>query len=333
MDKAEASRVFTPAAEQALSDFPVEPARLELVALSENVTFKVTDARDGADYGLRLHRPGYHTLPELTAERLWTRALAEAGIAVPIGLAATSGDDYVAVPIPALGETRRAGMASWTKGVLLDQALKGETDVGVLTRRFAEIGALEAAMHNQSAAWRPPPAFTRRALDEHGLMGAAPFWGPFWEHPIFGPAERRLVIATRDRLHVALADLGRDPSLYGVIHADLHPGNVLVTETGVAVIDFDDAAFGWHAYDMAVGLFFHRRSPDFDAILAAFLAGYRAVRPLPETVERTIPMFLLVRGLAQIGWLGQRPELEASVYLAENTPWVLEACERCNRGG
>jgi hypothetical protein len=44
-------------------------------------------------------------------------------------------------------------------------------------------------------------------------------------------------------------------------------------------------------------------------------------------------MFLLVRALAQIGWLGQRPELEASVYLAENTPWVLEACARFTRGG
>ncbi|HLY78646.1 MAG TPA: hypothetical protein VKQ70_04690, partial [Caulobacteraceae bacterium] len=80
MDKAEARRVFTPAASQALKAFPIEPTGLELVALSENVTFRVTDRRDGAAYVLRLHRPGYHTLGELNSERIWTRALADAGI-------------------------------------------------------------------------------------------------------------------------------------------------------------------------------------------------------------------------------------------------------------
>ena len=39
-----------------------------------------------------------------------------------------------------------------------------------------------AAMHNQASAWQPPAGFKRHALDADGLMGEAPFWGPFWEH-------------------------------------------------------------------------------------------------------------------------------------------------------
>ena len=83
MDKETIDRIFTPAARAALDAFPIETDDPVLVTLSENVTYKVTDRRDGRAYVLRLHRPGYHTLPELEAERAWVRALAAAGIEVP----------------------------------------------------------------------------------------------------------------------------------------------------------------------------------------------------------------------------------------------------------
>ena len=48
---------YIPAAVEALKAFPINPSRTELVMLSENVTFRVTNADDGAPYVLRLHRP------------------------------------------------------------------------------------------------------------------------------------------------------------------------------------------------------------------------------------------------------------------------------------
>eukprot|EP01036_Dinobryon_divergens_P046959 gene46959-62867_t len=68
---------FTPAAQAALEAFPIDPEGLELVAISENATFRVRNRTDGLDYVLRLHRPGYHTLEALNSEPLWTRALAD----------------------------------------------------------------------------------------------------------------------------------------------------------------------------------------------------------------------------------------------------------------
>ena len=46
-----------PAARQALAAFGVEPAELRFVNLSENVTFRAIDGRDGSPLVLRLHRP------------------------------------------------------------------------------------------------------------------------------------------------------------------------------------------------------------------------------------------------------------------------------------
>lgn len=327
MDRARIDEVFTPAAREALKAFPIDPDGLELVSLSENVTFKVRDRTDGADYVLRLHRPGYHTSAELDSERIWTRALAEAGIAVPIPLPTRTGGDYVSVPVPALNQQRQAGMTRWIEGELLSEVLRGEPGPAVHERCFEQLGALEAAMHNQSAAWRPPPSFTRHAVDRDGLVGEAPFWGPFWDHPVFTPAERALVIATRDRIRGVMDRMGREPAVYGMIHADLHHGNLLADGERLTVIDFDDCGFGWHVYDMAVALWHQQRSPRFAAIQAAFVRGYRTRRALSDETVAQIPMFLLVRGLAQIGWLLQRPEIDASDTLRAAADRVLAQCE------
>jgi Ser/Thr protein kinase RdoA (MazF antagonist) len=306
---------YRPAAEAALRAFPITPGTLTFVNVSENVTFKVTDARDGAAYVLRLHRPWYHDHQALKSERVWIRALAEAGVGVPPPVPTRDGEDYVRVAT-ADGEQRWAGLARWIDGEILAEVVDRETDPAALAACFESLGGIMAALHDQSEAWTPPEGFKRHVLDEAGLLGEAPFWGPFWDHPILSPAERALLLAARDRLRAALARLPRDPAAFGVIHADLHPGSVLVREGGLAVIDFDDAAFGWRAYDLAVALVFYRDHPRFERFRDACVAGYRRVRPLPEDVVALLPMFLLVRGLAQLGWLRQRPEVAPPLDLA-----------------
>ena len=84
-------QTFAPAARGAPEAFPIEPDGLELVALAENVTYRVVDRRDGVAYVLRLHRPWYHTHDELISERAWVRALADAGIAVQAPSAPATG--------------------------------------------------------------------------------------------------------------------------------------------------------------------------------------------------------------------------------------------------
>jgi Ser/Thr protein kinase RdoA (MazF antagonist) len=114
--------------------------------------------------------------------------------------------------------------------------------------------------------------------------------------------------------------------MFGLIHADLHPGNVLVGPGGLTVIDFDDAGFGWHVYDMAVALYYVANRPDFPTLRAAFLSGYSAVRDLPPHTEDLLPMFLLIRSLALIGWLHQRPEIDPGLFFAERKASIMEAC-------
>ena len=83
MESAEAAAMLAPHAREALEAFGVRPARIALVSCSENVTFRVETASPEETFALRLHRSGYNTLGELLSERMWTRALREAGIQTP----------------------------------------------------------------------------------------------------------------------------------------------------------------------------------------------------------------------------------------------------------
>lgn len=332
MDRETVDRTFTPAARDVLEAFPIDAGDLALVSLAENVTFKVVDRRDGGAYVLRLHRPGYHTLEELVSERSWIRALADAGIEVPSALPARDGRDYVPVTIPATGEQRFAGMLRWTNGRLLSDVLAETSEDSVVENYFAQLGALTASMHDQASAWQVPPGFRRHALDADGLMGDAPHWGPFWEHRSLSPGERSLLLDVRGRMHEKLTRLSRDPSAYSLIHADMHPGNILIDGERLTVIDFDDAGFGWHQYDIAVVLTYWQTKPNAAEIERAFLHGYRTVRRLPEDAPTTIPMFRLIRWMASIGWFHQRPELKRPAVFEERKAWVLEQCAGLQRG-
>ena len=149
-----------------------------------------------------------------------------------------------------------------------------------LARTFHTIGALAARLHNQAARWRPPPGFTRHAWDTEGLVGEQPFWGRFWELAALSASERELMIRARDRVRRELSGLERTPRNYGLIHADFAPENLMVDGSRVRLLDFDDAGYGWHLFEIATSLYFHIGQPYFEAIERATLAGYRTEREL-----------------------------------------------------
>lgn len=332
MDDETVELTYGPAARAALEAFPIDGRDLTLVSLSENVTFRVTDGRDGRAYVFRLHRPGYHTLDELVSERAWIRALAEAGIDVPEAVLTRDGQDYVPVTIQATGEQRFAGLASWTEGRLLSDVLAETSDQRRIEDSFEQLGAITAAMHNQASAWQPPSSFRRHSLDSDGLMGMTPHWGEFWEHRSLSAGERSLLLDVRQRLHDMLRGLSQSPSVYGMIHADMHPGNIVVDGDRLTVIDFDDAGYGWHQYDIATALTHWQTKPNAAEIESAFLAGYRATRPVPDEALSLIPDFRLIRWMATIGWFHQRPELNRPpAIFEERKAWVLDQCAALQR--
>ncbi len=326
MDRDLIESCYRSAALKALESFPVEAENVELIAHSENVTFRVSVRDSDTDLVLRLHRPGYNSIEELNSERIWTKALKESGISVQDSLLTRQGQHFELVDIPGTDEQRYAGMTTWLEGMLLSEYLATSSDGEERKRLFGRIGGIAAAIHNQLAGWKEPPGFKRRRLDLDGLLGEAPHWGRFWEHAELTKAEKELLLRARERARAALSAYGERPDNFSLIHADLHPENIVHNRDDLALIDFDDSAYGWHMYDIASALIEDRFAPDFDALRAALLEGYCEHRPLSGHDVEMLPAFLLIRGMAIIGWFHQRPEHAGSSYFEEVKIWVIGEC-------
>ncbi len=137
---------------------------------------------------------------------------------------------------------------------------------------------------------------------------------------------------TRDAIRAVLDRYGVDARTYSLIHADLHFDNVLVDGDRLAVIDFDDSGFGWHQYDLAVVLTGHP-AERFDLNFASLLRGYRRVRALPDEDAALVPMLVVVRALALLGWIERRPEHHRPGVVAAHKDRACALCESLDTHG
>lgn len=295
-----------------LHHWNVYPKDIELASHSENIVYKVT-AEDEQQYALRVHRPGYHTLPELISEQIWTTALADFGINVPRSYITESGNYYVAVHCG--GSIRQIGLIEWKEGNPLASELPDIQEAGFPLSAAADIGVICATLHNQATNWPVPPDFCRHSLNLEGFVGEKPFWGRFWEAPCLTKAEQKTINQLRHMVKERLGAYGQPANTYSIIHADLHANNLFMTSAGLMVIDFDDAGFGWHQYDLAVALYSYCDRADYESIYSACIDGYLKHRLMSDGDLAMIPLFMLIRSLASIGWASARPELGHDDYL------------------
>lgn len=297
-------------ATEALEAFPVTCSSIEFISQSENFSYRVkTDS--GSSYVLRLHRPSYHNLAELESEQLWTEALLDAGIDVPIALRTNDYRRYCRVKCP--DGWRYAGMLEWVEGSLLWDVLPDSESDSKPSFQIKDplrlLGRLIAVLHDHALYWEVPEHFKRHSLNVEGFVGESPFWGRFWETPELDKSHQSNLLSMRKSIEEILVEYEASSGPYSLIHADLHASNVVVQGPRLHIIDFDDSGFGWHAYDLAVALHNLRDSSQYSACKSSLLNGYSDVRPISAKEIEMIELFLVVRSLASIGWISARPDL------------------------
>ncbi len=307
----------------ALRHWDLQDARLDLIKYRENAVFRVE--QDGVRRALRLHRHGYHSDAELRSELQWMQGLAEAGIAVPTIIPTESGELFVNQSADDLPGDIQIDLFEWIDGEQLGSVEEGVTDEASVASTYGAIGELAAKVHNQAVTWNPPSGFVRHAWDAEGLAGENPFWGQFWKLEAASGAETELLLAGRDRVYSELGSLAKSPGSYSMIHADFVPENVLLDDGQVRLIDFDDAGFGWHLFELATSLYFIKGEPYFDEAQDSLIKGYRFHRQLADEHLELLPLFFMARGFTYLGWVHTRQETQTAQEL---TPMLLAAaCE------
>lgn len=312
-------------ADAALAQWGLQGSQLELIKYRENGVFKVLTPQ-GQRYALRIHRHAYHSDDELRSELQWLSALKVEGISVPQMLPATSGELFLTLQVDEVPEPRQVDIMAWLEGEQLGSIEDGLASDGRVEKIYHTIGGLAARLHNQATGWALPEGFSRHAWDAQGLLGDNPFWGRFWELAALTGDERALLLRARDRVRDDLASYARDPASadrYSLIHADFVVENLLVDGDTVRLIDFDDAGFGWHLFELATALHFEMEEDFFPAAFEAMITGYREHRDLPDSQLAHMPLFFLARSFTYLGWVHTRGETQTAKEL---TPMLVEKC-------
>ncbi len=314
---------------KSLRHWDLEGSELSLVKYRENAVYKV-DAQDGERYALRIHRHGYHSDNSLRSELEWMSALDESGIAVPQVLPATDGRLLVSETTHAIVEPRKIDLFAWIDGKPLGSDSEGlGENANRVAELYTDLGRSAAELHNQSSEWELPAGFERHAWDHDGLVGEEPFWGRFWELELLDPSQQALLEQVRDRLSDELSRYDRSPQRYSLIHADFVPENLMLDQNGLRLIDFDDAGFGWHLFELATALYFIQEESYYPTARQALIDGYREKRTLSDEDLELLELFLTARGCTYLGWIRSRQETDTARELAPDL--IRRACQQAER--
>lgn len=278
--------------------------------LRENEVYEMAVPQGRA--ALRLHRRGYQSADAIRSELWWCGALAKAGLPVPAPLALSNGGH-----LGQLTGGRFATAVSWIEGAPFGEAgvpLAGQPQ-DQAGRHFA-LGRLLARMHKATDALLLPDWFSRPRWDHDGLVGDAPFWGRFWEHPALLPDEAEVLHRARVWLSGHLQRQGGD---IGLVHADVLRENILVSNGSLSLIDFDDSGFGFRLYDLGTVLSQNLYEPAYTDIRVALCEGYG----LADAAQ--VDAFTLARTLASVGWAAPRLASDHPVHRSHIARAVMMA--------
>ncbi|MFC7404864.1 phosphotransferase enzyme family protein [Georgenia alba] len=214
------------------------------------------------------------------------------GVPVPTARPTTGGEPVLTLEAPE--GPRHVVVLEWVEGT------KPAPPFG--EDLYRELGDLLARFH--AAADTFAPSASRPVEDVDTLVGAA----VARVADVLNGPDRALVEDLGARATAALRR--RRPSDLGVCHGDVTLDNVLVTDAGLSLHDFDLAGVRWRVSDLTgVAGTEH---------LGAFLTGYREVRPLPEDDLTSLGWLRAAASLQNLGFhLVDKPAVQGSDSIGE----------------
>ena len=179
-----------------------------------------------------------------------------------------------------------------------------------VTHKISGENARTKVIENQDLSWAG--AFGQAVGKIHQLAACAPESvlrvRPDWNqigtdfNPLVGlSAEETGIKKRRTEILNQLKDLPKTPDVYGLVHVDLHLGNILIHagSSAITLLDFDDVSFGWFMMDLVAPITDiavchpgQNKAEIINTYLAEALTGYQLESRLSLDQQAQIPLLL-----------------------------------------
>lgn len=250
-------------AQRAMHEYDLDGEQLRFNQLSDTCTFVIETEKDGT-YLLRIH--GNKNRNEIDSELAWLSYLHEKiEIAIPTGIECRNGSKTVSIDL-ANGDCVGVSVMRWVEGEHADEELSED--------QVYKEGVLLAKLHTASQDFQLTPEFARPIWGEDSFKEAMARLTEHYQR-FLTDEEFELYELAADKILTCLAKLDKNSSHYGIIHGDLHQGNIVFLNGDPHPIDFGRCGFGHYLYDIA-----HTILGLYPAQRELVIKGYESLRKL-----------------------------------------------------
>jgi Ser/Thr protein kinase RdoA (MazF antagonist) len=292
-----------------LSAYGLESATITTLRHLGNYVAKVEQS--DVSYGLRICVPETK-LERLQVERKWLRALSrDTDLIVPQPIKNKSGEWITTL------SDRKAILFSWIEG----EPVSRHMSVGMA----AHIGKLMAILHEHTQHYQPQH-YVGPIYDAAWLNGKDSWWQTRAVTDI-GEETFKELGPSIEGLAKYMKAL-KNAKHFGLIHSDLHFGNMITHDGNLNVIDFDGCALGYYAFDIALTEW---EFTDFDnslELIEAFRESYQ--QHSGQTISKDADVFRIATCVTFLEWVFTSPNPNVR---EEKMEWVGKTLEDIRKAG
>ena len=286
----------------ALAFYGLESAKAKLIRHYDNLVYKVEAEKV---YALRI-------CPSVVNQKLkgevdWLTALRrDTNLLVPKPLPNKQGDLISQL------ENRYCVLFEW---------LEGEPISSIMSPKVArQVGEIMAQLHLHAANYCLDDRmrdFTN-CYDRDYFFGSNSWWQTKAKERL--PNDYKGMRSGIEKARHLIESLDRSAEQFGIIHSDLHFGNIICDGEKYAVIDFGDCGIGYYLMDIAVTEAEFKDYYNGDLLISAFREGYQDRRgyfPHGEDVRT----FEVMSSLLLLEWIF---ESESDRVREDKAKWIAQ---------
>ena len=280
-----------------VTDWHYAKAAVMLYAL-DNVSFRISgigfdvanmlfflDTAD-ARFTLRLYRAGT-AIDKIRSEVYWLKALWSKGHIKTLSLVSGRDGEMIQSISPNDLPLRYATVYDWIPGETLHSLSPTEKTPDLIRR----LGSMVGRMHHVSETLEFPQWFTRPRYDIDWVtpqieeaLGS--------DHADSSAEELARLSSLSSRFSQFVEEQGEGRDVFGLIHSDLEPHNIIISDGHPCPVDVMEFGFGYYLSDM---LTLSRHFSEDEQTI--FFEGYQEIRSLPTDYRQQLALFEELRTL------------------------------------